>query len=124
MFYRRSSLAATQDNLQGIENELRRLGQDASHRTSRRASALRDQIADIVSPILSEVADLVRSSPRLITDQAARLSDDALKAGTRLGTEAVDRVAREVERRPFMILALVFGMGILVGLAGRHRYDS
>jgi ElaB/YqjD/DUF883 family membrane-anchored ribosome-binding protein len=123
MFYRRSSLAAIQDNLQGVENELRRLGQDASQRTSRRASALRDQIADIVTPILNEVAELVRTSPRL-TAQASRLSDDALKAGTRLSNEAVDRVAREVEQRPFVILALVFGVGILIGLAGRHRFDS
>jgi hypothetical protein len=77
-----------------------------------------------VTPILNEVADFVRSSPRLITNQAARLSDEALKAGTRLSNEAVHHMAREVERRPFMILALVFGVGILIGLAGRHRFDS
>ena len=124
MFHRRSSLAAIQGHLQGIEYELSRLGQDARRHTSRRALALRDQIAEIVTPILSEVADLLRSSPRLLTNQAARLGDDALKAGTRLGTEAVDRVAREVEHRPFMILAVVLGLGILIGLAGRHRLET
>jgi len=119
-----SLLAALQDHLQGIQYELSRLGQDASRHTSRRASALRGQISDMVTPILNEVADLLRSSPRLLTDQAARLSDDAIKAGTRLGNEAVDRVAREVEHRPFMFLALVLGVGILIGLAGRHRLET
>jgi hypothetical protein len=48
------------------------------------------------------------------TDQGKALPDVCCAA----------RVAREVEHRPFMFLALVLGVGILIGLAGRHRLET
>jgi hypothetical protein len=124
MLRRHSSVAEIQRHLDGIEHELRRLGRDAGRQASGSVAVLRNQIAETVIPLLNEVAHLLRSSPRFVGNEAARLRNDALQAGTRLGRQTLTRVASEVEHRPVMLLAALLGLGILIGLAGRHRASN
>jgi len=58
-----------------------------------------------------------RGGANLAGDEAVRIGNEAAE----LGNEALRRIAREVERRPLVILAVAIGVGILVGLAGRRR---
>jgi hypothetical protein len=124
MFHRHSSVAEIQRHLNGIEYELRRLGRDAGRQASGSVAALRNQIAETVIPLLNEVAHLLHSSPRFLGTEAARLRNDALRAGTHLSRQTLNRVASEVEHRPVMLLAVLLGLGILIGLAGRHRVGN
>jgi hypothetical protein len=124
MFSRRSSVAALQGHVRGIEHELRRLGQNAGRHSSGRVYALRQQIAETIAPILEEVSGLLRTAPRLAGNEAERFRDDALRAGRRLGNEALDRIAGELAHRPLVILGLALGVGILIGIAGRHRAQT
>ena len=72
MFSRRSSVAALQGHVRGIEHELRRLGQNAGRHSSGRVYALRQQIAETIAPILEEVSGLLRTAPRLAGNEAER----------------------------------------------------
>jgi hypothetical protein len=123
MFYRHSSVGAIAHHLRGIEYELNRMGRMAGRQTSARVSTLRDQLAEIVTPILNEVSSLLRSSPE-IAREATRLGNQAMTAGARLGNQALARMPRHPPRGPLVILALALGCGILIALSGRHRSQS
>jgi ElaB/YqjD/DUF883 family membrane-anchored ribosome-binding protein len=46
------------------------------------------------------------------------LGNEAAKFGAKVGNDALERVASEVERRPLVTLAVAIGIGILIGMAG------
>ena len=121
MFYRRSSAAAIEHHLRAIENELGRIGRNAGRQASVRAFAAGDQIGDAVTPILIEIADRLRRGRRVAADEAARFGNEAVKFGGKIGHDALDRIATEVEHRPLVTLAVAIGVGILIGIAGRRR---
>ena len=121
MFHRRSSAAAIAGHLRAIENELGRIGRNAGRQASARRSAVGDQIGDAVTPILNEIAERLRSGRRVATEEAARFGNEAVKFGGKIGNDALDRIAMEVEYRPLVALAVAIGVGILIGIAGRRR---
>jgi ElaB/YqjD/DUF883 family membrane-anchored ribosome-binding protein len=121
MFHRRSSAAAIEGHLRAIENELGRVGRNAGRHASARASAVGEQIGDAITPILNEIADRLRGGRRLAAAEAARFGNEAVKIGGRIGNEALDRIATEVEHRPLVTLAVAVGVGILIGIAGGRR---
>jgi ElaB/YqjD/DUF883 family membrane-anchored ribosome-binding protein len=123
MFHRHSSAAAIEGHLRAIQNELGRIGRNAGQHGSARASAVGEQIGDAITPILNEIADRLRSGRRLAADEAARLGNEAVKIGGQFGNEAMDRIATEVEHRPFITLALAVGVGILIGIAGSRQLE-
>jgi hypothetical protein len=73
------------------------------------------------SPILNELIDRFRSSRRLVGDEAASLGNEAVKVGTRVGNDALKRIATEVEHRPLVTLVVAIGVGVLIGMTGRRR---
>jgi hypothetical protein len=121
MFHRRSSAAAIASHVRAIENELGRIGRSAVRQASARGSTVGDQIGDAVTPILTEIADRLRSGRRVATEEAARFGNEAVKFGGKIGNDALDRIAMEVEYRPLVTLAVAIGVGILIGIAGRRR---
>ena len=92
--------------LRTMERRLERLG----GRTSARAAQDADQVGESIASALTSIAERFRGGASVAGDEAAEL-----------GNEALRRIAREVERRPLVILAVAVGVGILVGLAGRRR---
>ena len=99
--------------LRTLERRLERLG----GRTSARAAQAADQVGETVASALTSIAERFRGGAGIAGDEAVRLGNEAAE----LGNEALRRIAREVERRPLVILAVAVGVGILVGLAGRRR---
>jgi hypothetical protein len=120
MFHYRSSAdySAMDHRLRAIESELARIGR----RASRQASTTSEQIGDALAPIMSEIADRIRSGGRYAGDEAARLGNEAVRLGRRVGNDTLERVATEVEHRPLVTLAVAIGVGMLIGgMAGRRH---
>ena len=83
---------------------------------SRRADGLGDTIASA----LSDMADRIGGRAHNVVHNVdvARLGDEALQ----LGNAALRKLAREVERRPLVTLAVAVGVGALaVGLLARRN---
>jgi ElaB/YqjD/DUF883 family membrane-anchored ribosome-binding protein len=54
----------------------------------------------------------------LAGDEAVRFGNEAARFGAKVGNDALERVASEVEHRPLITLAVAIGVGILIGMAG------
>jgi ElaB/YqjD/DUF883 family membrane-anchored ribosome-binding protein len=98
-------------NVREIERRLRSLEQQLE-RVGGRRSASTAEVAEragaAIAPVLSSIADRFRGGTHSMSDEAAKLGNDALR-----------RLSNEVEHRPLVTLAVAVGMGILVGLASR-----
>jgi ElaB/YqjD/DUF883 family membrane-anchored ribosome-binding protein len=123
MFHQRSSafdrnISALEGRLHALENEIEKLGRKAGRRASAGVSAAGDQIGDAIAVAVNEIVDRFRSGRRVAGDEAVRLGNEAAKFGAKVGNDALERVASEVERRPLVTLAVAIGIGILIGMAG------
>jgi ElaB/YqjD/DUF883 family membrane-anchored ribosome-binding protein len=113
-------VSAIIDHLRAIESELGEIGKTAGRRASAKASMAGDQIADAVGPILSDLVDRFRRGQRAAADGAATLGDAAMRTGTRMGSDALERIASQAKQRPLLTVAVAIGVGILIGVAGRR----
>jgi hypothetical protein len=123
MFHHRSSafdrnISALEGRLYALENELEKLGRSAGRRTSAGMAAAGDQIGEAIAAAVTEIVERFRSGRRLAGDEALRFGNEAAKLGARVGNDALQRVASEVEQRPLVTLAVAIGVGILIGMAG------
>jgi ElaB/YqjD/DUF883 family membrane-anchored ribosome-binding protein len=114
------SVTAIVDHLRAIEKELGKLGRQAGRRVAGNASAAGDQIADAISPILGDLVDRFRRGRRAAVGGAATLTDEATRFGSRISRDAARRAAGQVAQRPLLTLALVVGIGVLIGAAARR----
>ena len=124
MFHHRSPAFATristiEGHLRAIEKELQRFERKAGRHAH--VSAAGDQISDAIAPILSEIIERYRSVRRVAGEETARFGNEAVKIGGGISTNALHRIATEVEHRPLVTLAVAAGIGILIGIAGRRH---
>lgn len=58
-----------------------------------------------------------------LTDVAGRFlhSATSVTGAAKMGTGAMRKIGTELERRPFMTVAIALGIGFLAGLAGRQQ---
>jgi ElaB/YqjD/DUF883 family membrane-anchored ribosome-binding protein len=102
-----------------IERRLRALEKSLEKIRARASTNARDtaeNLGDVIGSALSVWADRFREGASTVGDQSAALGKDV----ARLGTEALNRIADETERRPLFALAVAFGVGILIGMAASH----
>jgi ElaB/YqjD/DUF883 family membrane-anchored ribosome-binding protein len=123
MFHQRSSafapsISAIEGRLRALEGEIERVGRKAGRRASANASAAGDHIGDAIASAVTEIVERFRSGRRLAGDEAVRFGNEAAKFGAKVGNDALERVASEVEHRPLVTLAVAIGVGILIGMAG------
>jgi ElaB/YqjD/DUF883 family membrane-anchored ribosome-binding protein len=114
------SVAAIVDHLRAIEKELGKLGRKAGRRAAGNASAAGDQIAEAIGPILGDLVDRFRRGRTAAVGRAAKLGDEATRIGSRITRGAARRAADQVAQRPLLTLALVIGIGVLIGAAARR----
>ena len=124
MFHHRSPAFAThisaiEGHLRAIEKELERFGRKAGRHAH--VSAAGDQISDGIASILSEIIERYRGGRRLADEETARFRNEAVKISGGIITNALHRIATEVEHRPLVTLAVAAGIGILIGIAGRRH---
>jgi hypothetical protein len=125
MFHRRSTefdprVSDIVGHLRAIERDLSVMGRKAGRRTADRASAAGDQIADVLGPILNDIGSRFRRGQRVAIDEAADFGNEAIKLGTKVGNDALERIADQAKRRPLVTLAVAIGIGVLIGFAGRR----
>jgi hypothetical protein len=113
-------VAAIVDHLRAIEKELSGIGRTAGRRASASAAAAGTQIADAIGPILNEIGDRFRRGQRAALDEAASLSNGAVRLGARAGNDALTRIADQARVRPLFTLAVAVGIGVLIGVATRR----
>lgn len=114
-------ITAIVDHLRAIEKELRDFGKGAGRRASADAQAAGDQIAEAIGPILNDIMDRFRRGQRMAVDEASSLGNEAWKIGTRVGGDALGRVAGQARERPILTLAIAIGVGLLIGAAARRN---
>lgn len=122
-FHHRSSafapnLSALESRLRSLENEVQRVGKRAGRSASAGMSSAGDQIGDAIASAVTEIVERFRSGRRLAGDEAVRFGNEAARFGAKVGNDALERVASEVEHRPLITLAVAIGVGILIGMAG------
>ncbi len=126
MFQHRASqfdprVAAIARHLRAIEKELGVLGKSAGRRASSSASAAGSQIVEAIWPILNEIGDSFRRGQRVAVDEAANFSNEAVKRGARMGSDALGQIADQARRRPLITLAVAIGVGVLIGAVARRN---
>ena len=89
--------------------EIRATVSNASDQVGSAVSRASHQVGDVVADTLTQVADQLRTGATSVTTAA------------RVGTSAIARIGTELERRPFMTVAIAVGIGFLAGLAGRRE---
>ncbi len=107
-------------HLRAIQEELGEIGRNAGRRGSARTAAAGNQIADALSPILSDIVDRFWRGRRAAIDQAASIGNDAVKASAKAGSDALARIAKQTKQQPLLTLAVAIGVGILIGAASRR----
>ena len=106
---RRSSatqISELEQVIRGLEQRLTGLGGGRDGIRSAVTGAS-NQMGEAVADTLTDVMDRLRDRAFSVTEAA------------RLGTGLLSRVTNEVERRPFMTVAIALGIGFLAGMAGR-----
>lgn len=113
-------VSAIVDHLRAIEKELSDFGRSAGRRASANASAAGSQIAEVIGPILSDIGGRFRRGQRVAVDEATSLGNDAVKFGTRVGGDALDRLTTQARLHPLLTVAVAIGIGVLIGAASRR----
>ena len=67
-------------------------------------------VSDFVSEALAGIMQRVRESSETFTE-------DVAERATKASTDAFKRIAREIEQRPLVLLAVAAGVGFLFGMA-------
>ena len=102
-------IAAIEDLLSDLEKRLRRL----SSATRREVSGASGEVSEFVNDALSGIMSRVRQRADSIGEMVGEQS-------SRIGGEAVKKIAEEVEERPLLMLGIAAGIGFLFGLANRR----
>ena len=123
MFHQRKSafdrnISALEGRLHALEDQIDKLGRSAGRRASANVSAAGDHVGDAIAAAVTEIVDRFRSGRRLAGDEAMRFGNEAAKFSAKVGNDALERVASEVEHRPLVTLAVAIGIGVLIGMAG------
>jgi ElaB/YqjD/DUF883 family membrane-anchored ribosome-binding protein len=112
-----ADLAEIERRLRALEKRLERAGS----RTAAGAAQAADRMGDAIASALSDMSDRFREGSRSVGGGALKLGNNAAKEAAKLGNDALQRLADEVERRPLTTLAIAAGVGLIVGLAA-HRH--
>ncbi|HEU5017835.1 MAG TPA: hypothetical protein VFT69_07645 [Pseudolabrys sp.] len=102
-------IAAIENLMKDVQTRVRRLSGQARSE----ASGASSDVGDFVSESLNNVMRRVRESAATMTQSAA---DEA----TRRGSDAVKKIAEEIEYRPLLMLGLAAGIGFLAGITSRR----
>ncbi|MET0630377.1 MAG: hypothetical protein ABWY92_05885 [Xanthobacteraceae bacterium] len=112
-----ADLAEIERRLRALEKRLERAGS----RTASGAVQAADRTGDAIASALSDMSDRFWDGSRSVGGGALKLGNEAAKEAAKLGNDALQRLADEVERRPLTTLAIAAGVGLIVGLAA-HRH--
>jgi ElaB/YqjD/DUF883 family membrane-anchored ribosome-binding protein len=107
--------------------DINRLLDDLEGRLSRLSNMLPavasrgDRVSETIASALNDIADRFGSRARAVSKDAGRMSEQWTADAMHLGDDVLRKVAREVEQRPLVTLAIAVGIGALAaGLLARR----
>jgi ElaB/YqjD/DUF883 family membrane-anchored ribosome-binding protein len=107
---------AVSPDIADMQAEVRQLMTDLEDRierlnvlTKRGAGHAVDGVNDLVYGAMSGVTDRVRDNARAISDDAAKI-----------GNQAIGTIASQIDKRPLLTLAIAASIGFIAGLARRQ----
>ena len=115
--YERSA-ANIGDHLSEIQSELAKIGSQASHQAANGASDQLKQLIATISPVLDDLAAMLRRNQSYAADRA---TEWGRKAADR-SSDAAQRMIEQTKDQPGLMLAVALGVGILIGLSTRQAF--
>jgi hypothetical protein len=118
---RNAEIGELERMIRSLEDRIVNLTSAQSIRST--VSGATDQVSEAVSRASGHVGDI---AAEMLTDVASRLRGSATSVTgvARIGTQAMQKVGSELERRPIMTVAIALGLGFLAGLAGRRSEQA
>jgi ElaB/YqjD/DUF883 family membrane-anchored ribosome-binding protein len=116
MFGRSGYAAANVGDLERQVRSLERRLDAVANKAPAAIARKTDDLSEVVVSALAAMADRFRNGAASFGD-----AGDLGREAARLGTDALQRVSKEVERRPLVTLGVAVGVGILVGLMSHRR---
>jgi ElaB/YqjD/DUF883 family membrane-anchored ribosome-binding protein len=105
--------------LRQLEGRLQRLGGSAVADARGAGSAIPEMISETLSDLTERLRAVVHDRAHDVGTQAARAGSDAWRKV--VGSDTWHKVEDEVSHRPLATLAVVAGIGFLVGVLGRRH---
>ncbi len=115
---RNPSVSDLQQAIRELEQRLEELTDAKGIR--RTVNTASDQVGEVVTHASQLVGDALAGT---LTDVAERVRAGALTVTTaaRVGATAMEKIAGEMQRRPFLTVAMAVGIGFLAGMAARKE---
>lgn len=106
-----AAMRAEVDSLiQSLEERIARINELTKRGATHAAGGVNDLVVSAISGLTSQVAGRA-------ADNAATVSDEVAK----LGTDALKRVVRVIDRRPLLTVAIAAGIGFVFAMARRSE---
>jgi len=113
--------ARAADLNQVLDDVERRLSRLANMLPSVASNAKAERMSETVASAINEIADRFSSRARSVSKDAGRMGERFTADAVEFGDRALRKVAREVEQRPLVTLAIAVGIGALAaGLLARR----
>lgn len=100
--------AEVDDMIASLEERIGRINALSKQGADHAADGVNELVLNAISGLTGQVADRAK-------DNAMSMSDEVAK----LGTNALRRVVREIDRRPLLTVAIAAGIGFIVAMARR-----
>ena len=100
--------AEVDDLISSLEERIDRINALTKRGAGHAADGVNDLVLNAISGLTGQVATRAKNNARSVSDEVAQL-----------GTNALRRVVREIDRRPLLTVALAAGIGFAVAMARR-----
>ena len=115
----RSAKSAAADEVAAIDNLVSDL-ERRLRRLSNLSRSARGEMSGATGDVRDFVNDALAAIMKRVRESAAAAGESAMEEASRVGSDAVNRIAEEVEQRPLLMLAITAGVGFLAGYANRR----
>lgn len=96
------------DMIASLDERIERLNSLTKRGAAHAAEGANDIVLGAISDLTGRVTGRAQAGMSSASDEVAKF-----------GTQAIDRVVREIDRRPLLTLAIAAGIGFIAGLARR-----
>jgi len=100
--------AEVADMIASLDERINRLNRLTKQGAAHAAEGANDIVLNAISGLTSQVTGRAQANVASASDEVAKF-----------GSQAIDRVVREIDKRPLLTLAIAAGIGFLAGLARR-----
>ena len=115
----RSAKSTTADEVAAIESLVGDL-ERRLQRLSKLSRSAQGEVSGATGDVKDFVSEALEGIMNRIREGTANVSQSAVEEASRVGSDAINKIAEEVEQRPLMMLVIAAGVGFLAGFANRR----